>query len=74
MSCEGYINFHGSPLYRLRDLWYLLMEIVIFGLAVLALLRLDRPDLTLILALMVIINIGLTFPLKQRPQASQQVA
>jgi hypothetical protein len=52
---------------RLQDPWHLVFEILIFGAAVLALLHINRPDLGLILAVVIILNIGLSFPLHQRP-------
>jgi hypothetical protein len=52
---------------RLQDPWHLLFEIVIFGLAVLALLSIGRSDFAVILAIVIILSIGLSFPLKQRP-------
>lgn len=55
---------------RLQDPAHLVVELVIFGLAVLALFSLNRADLALVMAAAAVINIGLTFPLHQRPSAA----
>lgn len=52
---------------RLHDPWHLLFEIVIFGAAGLALLSIGRSDLAIVWGVIVIVNILLSFPLKQRP-------
>jgi hypothetical protein len=52
---------------RLQDPWHLLFEIVIYGLAGLALLNLARTDLAIVWGVVVILNILLSFLLKQRP-------
>jgi hypothetical protein len=58
---------------RLQDPWHLIFEIVIYGLAGLALLSLARTDLALVWGVVVILNILLSFLLKQRPEHASAV-
>lgn len=52
---------------RLQDPWHLLFEIVIFGATGLALLSIERTDLAIVWGIVVVVNLLLSFPLKQRP-------
>ena len=52
--------------HRVPDPWRLVIEVVVFGSAVVALAAADQPELAVILAGASAVHIGLTFPLAQR--------
>ena len=52
--------------HRVHDPWRLVIELLVFGSAVVALAAADRPKLAIILAGATALHLGLTFPLAQR--------
>jgi hypothetical protein len=52
--------------HRVRDPWRLVIEVLVFGSAVVALAAADQPELAVILAGAAAVHVGLTFPLAQR--------